>query len=67
MYDDENLESLKSEHKSEHEEMKYLNNAQKNKIQQVKNSLSEHEKDVRELKDREMEIREELVDFETKS
>ena len=33
MYDDENLESLKSEHKSEHEEMKYLNNAQKNKIQ----------------------------------
>ena len=67
MYDDENLESLKSERKSEYEEMKYLNNAQKNKIQKVKNSLSEHEKDVRELKDREMEIREELVDFETKS
>lgn len=67
MYDDENLESLKSERKSEYEEMKYLNNAQKNKIQQVKNSLSEHEKDVRELKYRQMEIREELVDFETKS
>ena len=47
--------------------MKYLNNAQKNKIQKVKNSLSEHEKEVRKLKDREMEIREELVDFETKS
>ena len=67
MYDDENLELLKSEHKSEHEEMKYLNNAQKNKIQKVKNGLPEHEKGIRELKDREMEIREELVDFETKS
>ena len=44
-------------HKSEHVAIKYLNNAQKNKIQKVKNSILELKKYIKELKDRNIKIR----------
>ena len=40
--------------------MEHLNNTQKNKILEVKNSLLKFEKDFTQLKDREIRIRKEM-------
>ena len=49
-----------------HVEMKYLNNTQKNKIQNVKNSILELEKDTKQLKDRKTKIRKYLKELKDK-
>ena len=47
-------------------EMEHLNNTQKNKMLEVKNSILKLEKDFTQLKDREIRIRKEMEDLFTK-